>query len=163
MTKKQKPQNHKTPKVSTLCKSLDMQKWDAHADKCNGCGDTLHAKGFQHPARKFQCKICHKFGHFTTVYYQKSQGQCPSNSYQSRKPKAQQLHAGTLYTLHDADSSEYESESEDTFCLQMKIHSTHISHPQVPKPVYLMANLAYCLQEHHSKKPVPTGQVRCLC
>ena len=42
------------------------------------------------------------------------------------------------------ESSEYESGSEDTFCLQMKIHRTHISHPEVPKLVYLMANLAYC-------------------
>ena len=56
-----------------------------------------------------------------------------------------------LYTLHDASSSEYESEIEDTFCLQMKIHRTHISHPKVPKPVYLMANLAYCLQEYHQR------------
>ena len=33
----------------------------------------------------------------------------------------------------------------------MKIHRTRISHPEVPKPVYLMANLAYCLQEHHQR------------
>ena len=33
----------------------------------------------------------------------------------------------------------------------MKIHSTHISHPEVPKPVYLMVNLAYQLQEHHQR------------
>ena len=56
---------------------------------------------------------------------------------------------GPYTPYHDANSSEYESEIEDTFCLQMKIHRTCISHPKVPKPVYLMANLAYCLQEHH--------------
>ena len=33
----------------------------------------------------------------------------------------------------------------------MKIHRTRISHPEVPKPVYLMANLAYQLQEHHHR------------
>ena len=33
----------------------------------------------------------------------------------------------------------------------MEIHRTHISHPEVPKPVYLMANLAYCLQEYHTR------------
>ena len=115
------------------------------------CSDTLHVKGFQCPARKFQCKICHKFGHFTTVCYQKSHGQHSSNLFQSRKLKAQQLHAGALYTLHDADSSEYKSGTEDTFCLQMKIHRTCISHPDVPKPVYLMANLVYWLQEHHQR------------
>ena len=31
----------------------------------------------------------------------------------------------------------------------MKIQRTKISHTDVPKPIYLMANLAYCLQEHH--------------
>ena len=150
-TSGQKPQNCKAPEVPTSWKPSDMQRPDTHPDKCNRCGNTLHAKGFLCPARKFQCKICHKFGHFKTVCYQKSQGQHSSNSFQSRKPKAQQLHVGALYTLHDADSSEYESEIEDTFCLQIKIHRTGISHPKVPKPVYLMANLVYCLQEHHQR------------
>ena len=33
----------------------------------------------------------------------------------------------------------------------MKIQKTQISHPEVPKPIYLMANLAYHLQEHHRR------------
>ena len=33
----------------------------------------------------------------------------------------------------------------------MKVHRTRISHPEVPKPVYLMANLAYRLKEHHTR------------
>ena len=147
----QKLQNCKTPDIPTAWKLSDMQRPDVQPDKCNRCGNTPHAKGFQCPARKFQCKICHKFGHFTSVCFQKSQGQQSSNSFQARKPKAQQLHAGALYTIHDAESSEYESGLEDTFCLQMKIHRTCISHPEVPKPVYLMTNLAYCLQEHHTR------------
>ena len=150
-TARQKPQNHKTQEIPTSQKPSDMQKPDAHADKCTRCYDTIHAKGFQCPARKFQCKICHKFGHFTTVCYQRSQGQHSSNSFQSRKLKAQQLHMGALYTHHDADRSESDSEMEDTFCLQMKIHRTQISHPEVPEPIYLMANLAYHLQEHHKR------------
>ena len=120
-----------------------------HHKKCTRCSDTLHAKGFQCPARKFQCKMCHKFGHFTTVCYQKSHGQHLSTSFQSRKPKAQQIRVGTLYTHPDADQSESDSEIEDSFCLQMKIQRTKIFHPDVPKPIYLMANLAYRLQEHH--------------
>ena len=143
-----KPQG---PKVPTSRKLSDMQRLDTCPNKCNRCSNTLHAKGFLCPARKFQCKICHKFGHFTTVCYQKSQGQHSSSSFQSRKPKAQQILMGALYTLHDADSSEYESEIEDTFCLQLRIHRTRISHPKVPKLVYLMANLAYHLQEHHQR------------
>ena len=58
---------------------------------------------------------------------------------------------GALYTLQDAGSSEYDSDPEEKFCLQMKVHRTHISHPEVPKPVYLMANLAYRLKEHHTR------------
>ena len=72
-TTRQKPQNHKSPEIPTSHKPSDLQKPDTHSDKCTRCGDTLHAKGFQCPARKFQCKVCHKFGHFTTVCYQKSQ------------------------------------------------------------------------------------------
>ena len=88
-TMRKKLQNHKSPEIPTPLKPSDLQKPDAHSDKCTRCGDTLHAKGFQCPARKFQCKICHKFGHFTTVCYQKTQQ--PSNSFKTRKPKAQQL------------------------------------------------------------------------
>ena len=58
---------------------------------------------------------------------------------------------GALYTLQDAGSSEYDSDPEENFCLQMKVHRTRISHPEVPKPVYLMANLAYHLKEHHTR------------
>ena len=72
-------------------------------------------------------------------------------SFHPRKPKAQQLCTGALYTHHDADRSESDSEMEDSFCLQMKMHRTQISHPEVPKPIYLMANLAYHLQEHHKR------------
>ena len=146
-----KLQNCKTQEVPTIWKTPDTLQPDGQSDKCSRCSDTPHAKGFQCLARKFQCKICHKFGHFTSVCYQKGQGHHTSSLTQSRKPKAQQLCAGALYTLHDAESSEYESGPEDTFCLQMKIHRTHISHPEVPKLVYLMANLAYCLQEYHTR------------
>ena len=148
-TMKRKPQNHKFPEIPTSRKPSDLLKPDAHSDKCTRCGDTLHAKGFQCPARKFQCKICHKFGHFTTVCYQKSQQS--SNSFKTQKPKAQQLCVGALYTHHDADRSGSDSDTEDPFCLHMKIHKTQISHSEVPKPIYLMANLAYRLQEHHKR------------
>ena len=146
-----KLQNCKTQEVPTMWKTPDMLQPDGQSDKCSRCGDTPHTKGFHCLARKFQCKICHKFGHFTSVCYQKGQGHHTSSPTQSRKLKAQQLCVGALYTLHDAESSEYESGPEDTFCLQMKIHRTRISHPDIPKPVYLMANLAYCLQEYHTR------------
>ena len=33
----------------------------------------------------------------------------------------------------------------------MKIEKAQATHPQVPKPVYLMTNLAYYLQLHHKR------------
>ena len=123
---RRKLQNHKSPEIPTSWKPSDLQKPDVHSNKCTRCGDTSHAKGFQCPARKFQCKICHKFGHFTTVCYQKSQQ--PSSSFKTRKPKAQQLCTGALYTHHNADRSRSEiSNTEDSFCLQMKIQKTQVT------------------------------------
>ena len=149
-TARQKLQNHKSPELPTSQKPFNLWKLDTHSNKCTRCGDTLHGKGFQCPARKFQCKVCYKFGHFTLVCYQKSQQS--SSSFKSRKSKAQQLQAGALYTHHDADRSRSKlSDAEESFCLQMKIKKTQATHPQVPKPVYLMTNLAYCLQIHHKR------------
>ena len=88
-TTRQKLQNHKSLELPMSQKPFDLWKSDTHSNKCTRCGDTLHAKGFQCHARKFQCKVCHKFGHFTTVCYQKSQQS--SSLFKSRKPKAQQL------------------------------------------------------------------------
>ena len=45
-------------------------------------------------------------------------------------PRHNNFVAGALYTHHDADRSESDSEMEDSFCLLMKIHRTQISHPE---------------------------------
>ena len=90
-----------------------------HSDKsrCSKCGDTTHIEGFQCPAKKYQCKACHKFGHFTSMCYQKKQA--PSKY---RKPKAHQLKAGTG---HAQGSSSYDhldddSTSDDSFCCRTR-------------------------------------------
>ena len=46
-----------------------------HNDKsrCSKCGDSVHVEGFQCLAKKYQCKACHKYGHFTSMCYQKKQ------------------------------------------------------------------------------------------
>ena len=68
---KYKEQNHR-PTEQMSKKPFDLRKTEKQSDRCIRCGDMMHAKGFQCPARKFQCKVCHKFGHFTTVCYQRS-------------------------------------------------------------------------------------------
>ena len=55
---KQKAQNHR-PTEQMSKKSFDLWKLDKPSDRCIRCSDTLHAKGFQCPAKKFQCKVCH--------------------------------------------------------------------------------------------------------
>ena len=95
-TTKQKPQNHRPTEHQTSKKPFDLRKTDKQSDRCIRCGNTIHVKGFQCPARKFQCKVCHKFGHFTTVCCQKNQQ--TSSLFKPRKPKAHQLQAGA-YTL----------------------------------------------------------------
>ena len=108
----------------------------------------MHAKGFQCPPKKFQCKMCHKFGHFTTVCYQKNQQ--TSSSFKPRKPKAHQLQAGAVYTHQDGESNvSYESSTDESFCLQMKVQNTQLKNQQLPTPVYLMTYLVYCLKLHH--------------
>ena len=119
-TAKWKQQNHRPTELQMPRKPFDLWKPETQSDRCTKCGDTIHAKGFQCPARKFQCKVCHKFGHFTTVCYQKNQQ--TASSFKSRKPKAQQLQAGALYTHQDADSNGSElSDIDESFCLQMKV------------------------------------------
>ena len=61
-TGRQKLQNHRSPELHTSQKPFDLWKPETHSDRCTRCGDTLHTKGFQCPVRKFQCKVCHKFG-----------------------------------------------------------------------------------------------------
>ena len=55
-----------------------------------------------------------------------------------------------LYSHQDGDSNvSDESDNDESLCLQMKVQKMLFSHSQVPKPVYLMANLVYHLQMHH--------------
>ena len=69
-----------------------------------------------------------------------------------RKPKAHQLRAGALYIHQDVDDTIHEeSSSDESFCLEMKVQKTQLTNLQLPKPVYLMTNLAYDLKMHHRR------------
>ena len=108
--------------------------------------------------RKFQCKVCHKFGHFTTVCYQKNLQ--TSNCSKPRKPRAHQLRPGALYTHQDGDNNvSEESSMDESFCLQMKVQNTQLKCQQLPTPVYLMTNLAYHLKMHHRHNQYPCSRL----
>ena len=85
-------------------------------NRCLKCGDTAHYEGFTCPAKKYQCKACHKFGHFTSQCFQKRQ----QSQYQARQPKAHQITADEIHNTLDRYQSDISS-SEDSFCLQVKI------------------------------------------
>ena len=100
---KPKPPNHKNvvhenpQPPSYNKKSFDPKDVHKNKDRCSKCGDSTHVEGFQYPLRKFQCKACHKFGHFTSLCYQKKQ-----TPFKSRRPKAHQLQAGTVYVQEES-------------------------------------------------------------
>ena len=108
----------------------------------------LHLEGFQCPAKKYQCKACHKFGHFTSMCYQKKQAYS-----KNRKPKAHQLQAGIGHVQGSASygHSDDDSTSEDSFCFQIKIKQKQAKEQRVPKATHLITNLAYRLQPHHQR------------
>ena len=104
-------------------RNFDPKLVHKYKNRCPKCGDAADLEGFQCPAKKFQWKACYKFGHFTSLCYQKNQQkQAP---YKSRKPKAHQLKAGALYVQDKSISSQSEdSSSDDSFHLQLKIQCT---------------------------------------
>ena len=69
---------------------FDSSQAHQRRDRCSKCGDSKHVEGFKCPARKFQCKTCNKYGHFTSLCYEKK------ISFKSRNPKAHQLQAGVV-------------------------------------------------------------------
>ena len=92
-------------------------------DCCNKCGDSIHAQGFQCPAKKYQCKVYNKYGHFSSLCYKKkTQVHHKSNN---RNPKVHQLHVGPMYAH------------------PLQTQSNHAEGKQIPNPVHLIMNLAY--------------------
>ena len=56
------------------------QEHTSPEDTCSKCGDTSHIEGFRCPASRFQCKHCHKFGHFSKLCYKKKESEDRKNT-----------------------------------------------------------------------------------
>ena len=41
-------------------------------NRCTKCGDSPHIEGFRCPASRYQCKYCHKYGHFSKLCFKKN-------------------------------------------------------------------------------------------
>ena len=104
-------------------------------------------EAFRCPSKKFQCKTCNKYGHFTSLCYKKK---CLSS--QSRTPKAHQLQAEAVYVQEDSICSQSEdlTSSDESLCLQVRIQCAQAS-SKIPTTSHLITNLAYKLKPHHKR------------
>ena len=117
-------------------------------DRCTKCGDSKHAPGFNCPAKRYQCKACSKYGHFTHMCFTK-QKQAP------RKPPPAQAH---LLSVQDLDTS-YEADTsydDDSFELKAEANMVQAQVNRVQDttkpPKRLYANIPYKLKptdRHH--------------
>ena len=136
-----------SPVTNQVKKPYNNRKTHKMPDHCNKCGNSIHAQGFQCPMKKYQCKVYNKYGHFSSLCYQKKTQVHHRNS--CRNPKAHQLPAGPMYAQDSSNHSHSkESSSDESFCLQSQVQSNHTEGKQVPHPVHLIMNLAYCLKLH---------------
>ena len=115
-----------------------------NSNRCSKCGDTAHCDGFTSPAKKYQCKACHKFGHFTSQCFQRRQ----HSQHKARQPKGHQIHIDNTYDDPYSYPSDISS-SEDSFCLQVRIRKQLNGKQQIPKITHLITNIAYWLKQHH--------------
>ena len=116
-TRRQKLQNHKTPEILTSQKPSDQQKPDA-CTMTSALGAVIHYMQRDFNAQLGNSNVRCATNLVTSLLYviRKVKANSYSTSFQSRKPKAQQIRVGALYTHHDADQSESDSEIEDSFC-----------------------------------------------
>ena len=127
-------------------KSFDPTPANKQKDRCSKCGNSTHLEGFTCPAKKYQCKSCHKYGHFTSLYFMKSQ---QKQAYHKHcKPKAHQLTAGTI-KAYDSQS-DFEG-SENSFCLQLQVKHVQAQTKVDKKPTALITNLPYRMKVHENR------------
>ena len=153
--KKQKPQAKPRPMQNKNAeqkqsgyhkKSFEAKNSHKQKDRCSKCGDSTRVEGYTCPAKRYQCKSCHKFGHFTSLCFMK--GQQKQAYHKPHKPKAHQLTAGTIQTY----DSQSESESSDnSFCLQLQIKHVQAQSKIDKKPACLITNLLYRLKIHENR------------
>ena len=152
---KQRQSHHKIPEnqvTGQVKKHYDNKIVHKSNNRCNKCGDSTHVQGFHCPAKKFKCKVCHKYCHFSSLCYQKK-NQAHHNR-KLRKQKAHQLKGGPVYAQ---DSSIYshseESSCNESFYLQLQVQCNQVEGKKILNPVHLITNLAYRLKPHHNRTP----------
>ena len=127
-------------------KSFDPRNACKQKDRCSKSRDSTHLEGLTCPAKKYQCKSCHKFGHFTSLCFMR--GQQKQVYHKPCKPEAHQLTAGTI----QAYDSQSECEStHNSFCLQLQVKCVQAQSKIDKKPACLITTLPYRLKMHENR------------
>ena len=113
------------------------------SDRCSKCGDTKHAQGFACPAKKYLCKACKKYGHFTSL--------CFSKQKPHTKLSAYQITAEEMDNTSESGVDENEdSYSDDSFILYQMRAVINQAKSKVPKKTHLIANIPYRIKQHQA-------------
>ena len=124
----------------------NSQEHTSSENRCTKCGDSSHIEGFRCPASRFQCKYCHKYGHFSKLCFKENGSEHKKNI---RRPKAHQLMVGTASAISDQSDASYSS-SEDSFYLQIQDKSAK-DNTKKDQPQYLVTNIEYKLKPHRRR------------
>ena len=110
--------------------------------------------------RNSSVKLAISLRFFTNLCYQKK-----PEPFKSRRPKAHQLQAGTVYVQEKAicGCSEDYSPIDDSFYLQIQVQCTQASSKKIPTPTHLITNLAYRLRARSYQESIPQSMIRHLC
>ena len=118
-------------------------------DRYPKCVDSKHIEGFQCSTCTYQCRNCHRFGHFSSLCYKKHKS---FKNASSRSPKALQLRCGKAYVQDSliCGQSDDNTSSDEAFCLQMKLEAKQAD-TNVPAPQHLFTNLEVKVKWHKNK------------
>ena len=118
-------------------------------NRCHKCEDPKCIEGFQCSACKYQCRNCHKFGHFSSLCYQKQKSHKETSS---RSPKAQQQKIGRAYVPDEFiyGQSDDNSSNNESFCLQIKLQAKQAD-TNALAPQHLFTNLEVKMKPHQTK------------
>ena len=113
------------------------------SDHCSKCGDTKHAQGFACPAKKYLCKACKKYGHFTSLCFSKQKPHTKHSAYQITAEEMD----NTSESEVDEDEDSY---SDDSFILYQMRAAINQAKSKVPKKTHLIANIPYRIKQHQA-------------
>ena len=118
-----------SPATNQVNKPYDNRQTHRMPDCCNKCGDSNMATFPVYATKK------------TQVHHRNS----------CRNLKAHQLHASPMYVQDGSKHSHSEeSSSDESFCLQLQVQM-YTEGKQIPHPVHIIMNLAYCFKWHHTR------------